>query len=190
MLEREPACVNPMRRGWSLVLLAALACCGAPLALACTPDARGSLIEYEVLSPLVAHLGPALALRIDGNGCAELRRFKLARDPGPFRARLDAAELAALQTELGKIPADFDPRAAKLAIREADRPLAQGFAVIDAPMRRFRLSLPGRGMMDFTWNNLEQDLLNHGEEPEVLLVAAWKHRLEALARRIAAEAVR
>lgn len=182
MLDRVALSVNPRRA--ILVLSLAASAFIAPAVPACHLVEGELILAYEITSPLVAHLGPALSLRIDRHGCAEVRRFALSAHPGATRLKLDKSELATLRAELSSIPDDFDPRAAKRALRDIDRERSEGFAVLDAPIRRFHLARDGRQPLSFVWPNLEQDLLNHGEEPELRLMAHWRDRLEALARRV------
>ncbi|MDW8479674.1 MAG: hypothetical protein RML12_07395 [Xanthomonadales bacterium] len=96
------------------------------------PDPQGLLVDYEVVAPLVAHLGPVLRLRIDEAGCAEIHRPAIFRHPGTHRQALSAGEVAALAAELAALPRDLDQAARKLAREPAP---AEGFAVADAPLR-------------------------------------------------------
>ncbi len=186
MLERESSSVNPKSGARALLFLAVFAPL-TPTVSACHLLERDLLLAYELIAPLTAALGPTIALRVDRSGCAEVKRFAFASQPGIVRARLGKQELAELVADLQRLPADLDPHAAKLALRALDRERDQGFAVYDGPIRRFRLAPEGRPPLIFAWNNLEQDLLNHGEETELRLIAAWSERLDRLARRIAGE---
>lgn len=186
MLERDSSSVNPKSRALALLLLSALTPL-APAVSACHLLERDLLLAYELIAPLTVALGPTLVVRVDRSGCAEVKRFAFAARPGIVRARLTKRELAELVADIESLPADLDPLAAKLALRELDRDRDWGFAVSDAPIRRFRLAPEGRSPLVFTWNNLEQDLLNHGEVAELHLIAEWSERLEGLARRIGAE---
>lgn len=186
MLERYPASVNSRR--WSGVVLLLMLVLTAPRTLACPLNEGELLIAYEVIAPLVAYYGPVLALRVDREGCVEVQRSVLSRSPGRKRKMLSRDELASLKAELQNIPSDLHPAAAQQALRTLDRDRREGFAVADAPIRRFHFARDGRAPLVFVWRNLEQDVLNHGDEPEVRLIAAWRDRLEAITRLIEEEA--
>jgi hypothetical protein len=181
-----------MRAGFALGMLALLAAAHSGVAAACGKSVAEPIVTMELIAPLMAHMGPALRLRLGDDGCLVVERPAYYAQPGFHAFRLEAPELRTLKAELAQAsPERLDVAALRQSVTALGAANAEGpqFVVADGNMLRVRIREADGRFVAIQWRNLDQDLLNHPHLEGLVTLATLRDRLLELASDRRLEAV-